>query len=195
MYGRLKNAIYDFQHDAVDAPILWSMTNMSSGFKALLGRRLKSMSITALPIVMFVLVVISLIGVIVLSGSTRTSLALHAIVWTMHICLWFFRRFTILSITDKGLELYFTQTKFSLTHGLKYVMYDKINLSYDRMTNVRVKRGWLRTSFRFEFTSEGKSYKVKTYVLNKSNEMSVQATNLKYLVEMIAHWCSKSEIK
>jgi len=187
-YWRLTSAIYNFQPDAVYAPVLWSLTVPNvGGFNALLGRKIKPKPITASLILMFVMLAAA-IALTISSGDIRN--VMHIVVWVNFILIRFIRRETILSVTGKGVEYYFVQPKVCMkSMTLTYFVYDKIDFSYVDMANVKVKMGRFTTVFKIEFISNGKKYILKTNVRNKSNEIREQAINLNYLIEMISYWC------
>jgi hypothetical protein len=95
--------------------------------------------------------------------------------------MFYYVRTTLISVTDKGLDFYFIESK----NNLKYEVYDKISLPYDMITNIKVKKGRFNTGFTFEIAIEDKSYKIKTSVQNKNKKIKEQAENLKQLLETL----------
>jgi len=178
----LRDAIIEFQPGGADAPILYSSIEMNEkSLKALLGRKLKprhkSLYI-ALLIWAFVIIAASSVVIIAFGQVGAPSFAAFVPLFIIILI-----RTTIISVTDDGLDFYFIEAK----RGSKFVVYDKLSLPYDRMTNVKVRAGRFNTSFTFEFTSEDKKYKLKTTVPNKLKKMNEQAENQKQLLEKVSH--------
>ena len=179
-YSAFKNAIETFQSGAADAPILMATTEVNDkGFKALLGRKLKWQPgiSTGILIAAFAIIAVSAFS-IALFGNTGTP-AFAAFV--PMIVIIFLIRTTFVTIGDSGLDFYFADPRL----GSKYVVYDKLSLPYDKITNVKKRTGKFNTGFVFEFSADGKTYKIKTTVPNKIKRTDEQAENLKRLLEVL----------
>ena len=180
-YEALKSAIKNFQSDAMEAPILYSTTEMNGkGYKALLGRKLKSLPISVAEWIAVIAVIIVVITVTVGAGTPLFGSGFGGFAVVVYVLL--VQRLTIISVGDKNLSFYFIKQK----SGTKFDVYDKIILPYDKITNVNVKTGKFNTTFRFEFSIDGKTYKLKTVVPNKKKKMAEQAVNLKHLLEKVS---------
>lgn len=162
-----------------DAPVLYASLELNEkGFRALLGRRLNTRpgAITLLVAVTIVLVIS--VTVTIFFGQTGTpTFAAFFPIWFMFM----FIRNVIVAVGDNALDIHFTEPKL----GQKYVVYDKMSLPFDRIDNVRVKRGRFNTHFRFEISAEDKSYKIKLSVPNKQRKNDKHTGNLAALLEKL----------
>ncbi|MCL2810694.1 MAG: hypothetical protein FWD25_02260 [Clostridia bacterium] len=178
-YQAIKDAIEAFQPGGADAPILCSTTEVNEkGFQALLGRKAKSRPMSAaIWICLFVIIAISVANIFAFRQTGTTTFAAFI---PMFIVLFFYRT-TLVTVGDEGLDFYFVESK----RGSTYVVYDKMSLPYNRITNIKVREGRFNTSFTFEFLNETKKYKIKTSVPNKMRKAEEQAENLKHLLEVL----------
>jgi len=177
-YQVLKNTVESSQPGSSSAPILYSTTELNEkGFKALLGRKVKSRPLTAIVIVAIIILAISTASTIVFNQAGAPTFAAFVPMFVV----FFFYRTTLITVNDKGIDFYFIDAK----RGSKYVVYDKMSLPYDKITDVNVKTGRFNTSITFVVPYEGKQYKIKTTVPNKQRKMTEQAENLKQLLEVL----------
>ena len=175
----LKNAIEAFQPGGADVPILYATTEVNEkGFRALLGRKLKSQFISA---AVWVWIVVIMAAASVLTVAFGQTGAPSFAAFLPMLIIIFFMRTTLISVSDQGLDFYFAEAK----RGSKYVVYDKMSLPYDRIINMKVKTGRFNTGFTFTVSDGDKSYKIKTSVPNKDKKMNEQAENLKHLLEVL----------
>ena len=179
-HQELVNAIEVFQPNGANAPILYSTTAYNDkGFKALLGRKLNGRQSVATGILIGLLVIVAItIVVIFLARQTGTPIFVTYVPVFVFIFLY---RTTIIAVSDTGLEFYFIDTK----RGSTYVVYDKMSLPYDMITNTKVKTGGFNSRFTFEFSKDGKKYKINVSIPSKMKKMAEQADNLKYLNEAL----------
>jgi hypothetical protein len=178
-YQVFKDAIETFQPGGAKSSILFSTTEVNEkGFQALLGRKIKwrSMSIS-IAIITLAIIAASAITIIFFGHTGTPSFAAFV---PLFIIIFLFRT-TLITVNDDGLDFYFIDSKF----GRKYVAYDKISLSYDMITNVKIRTGKFNTGFTFEFSNGDKKYKIKTTVPNKMRKVSEQAENMKHILEML----------
>ena len=179
----LKDAIEEFQPGGADAPFSYSTVELNEkGFKALLGRKLNSRPISSVSVVAWVFVfILAASGAVstIMIGSVAAPSFFSFLPIFIVILVY---RTTLISATDDGLDFYFIESK----RGSKFVVYDKFSLSYEGITNVKVKTGRFNTGFTFEFLNEGKNYKIRGYMPNKDRKMSEQAENLKHLLEKVS---------
>jgi len=182
-YQAMKSAIEEFQPGGGNAPILYSTTEMNDkAFKSLAGRKLKTWSIHTVVLIaacVIFLVAISLADVF-FGGNLGARPA--PAVFVPFIVIFMFRT-TLITVTDNGFEFYFLESKWA-----SYVVYDKMSLPYDKITNVTVKTRKFNTYFTFEIPNaiEGKrNYKIKTTVPNKMRKMDEQAENLKLMLAKV----------
>ena len=175
LHQTFKKAIETFQPGGSDSPILYTTTEVNDkGFCALLGRKIKSRPISvAMWIGMLIILAVSIASTIAFG---QTGAPVFASFVPILIVL-FLQRSTIISVGDTGLDFYFIDSK----GGSKYFAYDMFSLSYDRITNIKVKTGKFNTSIRLEFTNEGKGNYIRTVVPNKMRKMNEQADNLELL--------------
>jgi len=182
-HQKLKNAIEEFQPGGRNAPILYSTTEMNDkAFKSLAGRKLKLWSIHTVVLIAACILFLAAISFadVFLGGnigmrSTPTAVVPFVIIFML--------RTTLITVTDDGLEFYFLECKWT-----SYVVYDKISLPYDKITNVTVRIRRFNTYFTFEIPNavEGKrNYKIKTTVPNKMRKMDEQAENLKLMLAKV----------
>jgi len=177
----LKSAIKNFQSDAMEAPILYSATEMNGkGYKALLGRQLRSIPISVAEWIIMILFLVAGTAATIIVGTVGTPS--FAATFTAVFIVFFVQRLTIVSVGDNNLYFYFIKQK----SGSKFDVYDKIILPYDKITNVNVKTGKFNTTFRFEFSIDDKIYKLRAIVPNKKKKMAEQAVNLKHLLEKVS---------
>ena len=177
-----KDAIEVFQPGGADAPILYSTTEMNEkGFVALLGRKLKWYWSAPITITIIAITIIATSAVVAIIGGTPQATPI-AVFIPMFVIIFLYRT-TLVAVNGNSLDFYFIDAKL----GSKYVVYDKINLPFDKITNVKVKIGkvFKNTHFTFEFLHEGKNYKIKTTIPNKMKKMKEQEENLKCLLEVL----------
>jgi len=190
-YEALKNAIKDFQPDTTDAPIVYSATEVNSkSFKALLGRNLKSIPVHFIE---WIIVIATVVAVVALTTAVYGQVGAPSFggFFGGFIAVYIFiylQRTTAISVSDTNLELYFIYSKL----WSKFAVYDKISLPYDKITNVKIKRGIFNTSFRFEFTIDEKNYKMRIVAPNKNRRMTEQAENLKHLLGAVEKFSASS---
>jgi len=179
-HQELKNAIEAFQPDGANAPILYSTTVYNDkGFRALLGRKLNGRQSVATGILIGLIVIVAItIIIILLARQTGTPIFVTYVPLSVFILLY---RTTIITVSDTGLEFYFIDQK----RGSKYAVYDKMSLPYDMITNTVAKTGGFNSRFTFEFSNDGKKYKISVSIPNKMKKMAEQADNLKYLHEAL----------
>ena len=169
-----RNAIEAFEPGGVEAPILLSTTEVNEkGFRALLGRKATARPFT-------VVIAVCVIAILVISTAStiafgQVSSPTFAAIFPVFF-IFFFLRTTVIAVTEQGLDFYFVDAK-----GGKQVVYDKMSLPFDRITDVKVRTGRWNTSFTFEFLHEDKTYKIKTSVPNKVRKMEEQVENGKRL--------------
>ena len=180
---RLKNALELFQPGNTDTPILLSVTQRNDkAFKALLDRKLKSSPVYFLE---WIVAGALLIGVIAFLIAFTAPGAINggsfgggaAALYVLHTY-----KNTLITAREGGIDFYFTENKFG---SKDYIVYDKITLPYDRITNLRVKKGRFNTSFRFEFEHGGKTVKIVTTVSNKKRKLEDQGVNLNSFLEKV----------
>jgi len=180
-YQAMKEAIEAFQPGGANEPILYSTTEVNEkGFKALLGRKVKARPTSVAIWVISILIILMALLAAAAIATGHTGTPTFAAFVPLFVFLFLFRT-TLIAVGDNGLDFYFVEHK----RGSIYVAYDKISLPYDRITNVKVRKGRFNTSFAFEFSNEGKSYKIKTSVPNKMKKVNEQAENLKRLLEIL----------
>ena len=179
-----KNAIETFQSANTDSPILLSVTTRDDkAFKVLLGRKLQSRPFSVLEwvatILLIVAVVVALVALSAGGASAGAGGAFGGIFAALYVS--YFLRTSLISVSADGLDFYFAEKR----RGSKYVVYDKMSLPYDKITNVKVRRGPFNTSFRFELSNDGKKYKLATSVPNKKRKIVEQAGHLNSLLEVL----------
>lgn len=176
MYQAFRNAIEQFQPGSASAPILYSTTEANDkGFRALLGRKLKSQSILAFVVVTMVGAVA--VGVILNFVLGNVMASAPAMFFFVPWFIMFLYRTTLITVGDEGLDFYFCKQVL----GSKCIVDDKMSLPYNKLINVDVKTKKSVTYFTFEFTADGKTHKIKTSVPNKKKNTPEQAENLKRL--------------
>jgi len=174
-YQKLKDAIETFQPNGADGSILYASTELNEkGFKAILGRNLKSQRITT---------VVAICVVIILTTSTILTVAFghagapsFATFLPIFIVLYFYRS-TLIVAGDEGLDFYFTSEKFGGAH----VVYDKMTLSYDKVTDVKTQTGRRNTRFVVTYSVGEKTYKIKITASNGTKKIPEQAGNMEHL--------------
>ena len=182
-YQAMKEAVEIFQPNAAEAPFLYSMLEVNEkGFQVLLGRKVKPPPFFAAAFI-FVLIIIAVTILSIISFIYKWTplVSFMPSYIILFITVFYYYRKTLIFISENGLDFYFIESKL----GSKYIAYDKISLSYYRITNIKIKTGKYNTNITFEFSKENKSYKIKAAVPNKVKKMNEQAENFKYLFEAL----------
>ena len=183
-YQALKDAIIEFSPGGADAPVVFSSIEVNEkGFKALLGRNLKSRPISS------PLVLACIIALFIFAASTAATVMIGAVAAPSYAAfipvfiVYITHRSALISATGDGFDFYFIESKT----GSRFVVYDKFSLPFDKITNVKVSTGRFNAALTFEFLHEGKEYKIRNSVPNKKRKMNEQAENLKILLEEVSH--------
>jgi len=182
-YQALKDAIEEFSSGGADVPVVLSSIEVNEkGFKALLGRKLKSRP-TSSPTVLA-----GLIALFIFAASTTATATLGAAAAPSYaaffpvVIIFLTQRSTLISAAGDGYDFYFIESKT----GSRFVVYDKLSLPFEKIKNVKVKTGRFNTALTFEFLHEGKEYKIRHTVPNKNRKMNEQAENLKILLKQVS---------
>ncbi|MDR2599153.1 MAG: hypothetical protein LBC73_02650 [Oscillospiraceae bacterium] len=179
-YRILKNTIKEYTPDYADVPILYSTIEYNSkSFEALLGRKLKSGPI---PIVFFIVTIsIVLISIILTALFGRVGISGFIALFPVFSII-FFMRTTLIAVGDESMYIYIIEPKRDST----YTIYDKMSLMYDKITNVKVKKGKFNTILILCFLINNKKCKLRITIPNKDKKLLEQSVNLKYLLEKLA---------
>ena len=179
IYQGFKDGIEAFQPGGSNAPILFSTTVRDDKvFRALLGRKLNSRPTSVLEWVFAIAVIIATVALVLAIGGSGAPPSFGGFAAVFYIM--YFIRTSLVSVGERGLDVYFTEKKRG-----QFFVYDKLTLPYDKITNVKIRRGPFNTSFRFKFSHEGKTYKLAVSVANKKRNIEEQADNLTYLHEAL----------
>jgi hypothetical protein len=178
-YQAMKEAIEAFQPGGANSPILYSTLAVNErGFKALLGRNTKQRPIYGILLIcLFVFAAATIITAISPSYTGSSSFASFVPIYVII----FLTRTTLVSVGDNSIDFYFVESR----RGRKFVAYEKISLPYDKITNVKARTGRFNTRITFEFSIEGKSYKISATVPNKDKKANEQAENLRSLLAAV----------
>ena len=180
---RLKIALEAFQKGSENNPFLLSSTVRNDrAFKALLGRKVKSSPVCALEWIVagvLLIAVIAFLFVFTQPGAVNGGGfgGTAAVLWVIY-----YYRNTLITANEEGIEFYFTVNKFL---SRDYITYDKFTLPYERITNLKLKKGRFNTTFRFEFEHQGKTLKVVTAVPNRKRNLENQEVNLSSFLEKV----------
>jgi len=180
---KLKNALELFQPGSADTPILLSATQHNDkAFRALLGRKAKYSPVHSLEWILAGAVIIAIIAFIVGFHNAHAGAggSLGGLFTALYIM--YFHRTTLIAADERGIDFYYAEKIFARK---EYVVYEKITLPYDRITNMKVKKGRFNTTFRFEFSHKGKTIKLVTHVPNKKRKLEEQGANLNSFLEKV----------
>ena len=178
---KLKDAIEVYQPGGADAPILYTSTYYNAqGFKALLGRKPNHMRSVAVSVLICcaIVIMVAAIASIILAGQAGAPVF---VVYFPVFATVFIYRTTIIAVSETGIDFYLV----NLMPGSKYVVYDKLSLPYDRITNVMIRAGKFNTRIAFEFSNGEKKYKIETSGPNKTNKLADQTNNMKLILETL----------
>jgi len=160
-------------------------------FRALTGRKLTlwSKHTTIVLLVSALILMVAMVATAFLSRHLGGTSAPAAAVFAPLFITFLFRT-TLITVRNDSLDFYFIDNRL----GSSYVVSDKLNLPYDRISKVKVKVGrvFKNTHVTFEFLHNDKKYKIKTSIPNKMKKMQEQEGNLKHLLEMLEKKCVPS---
>jgi hypothetical protein len=91
-------------------------------------------------------------------------------------------RTTLIAVGDESVYIYVIEPKRDST----YTIYDKMSLMYDKITNVKVKKGKFNTLLILNFLENNKKCKLRITIPNNDKKLLEQSVNLKYLLEKLA---------
>lgn len=178
---RLKNALEAFQSNSADTPILLSVTQHNDkAFKALLGRKAKSKPVHYLEWVLAGVVFIIGLGFGFFMHNAFTGGGFGGLFAMLYII--YLNRYTLIAAGEGGVDFYYTERKFA---SKDYIVYDKVTIPYDKITNLKVKRGRFNTTLRFQFPHDGKTIKMITSVYNKKRHLEEQENNLSSFLKKV----------